>query len=335
MTTIITPELIQAMSQEELLELAKSMASPKKRCGGLSYILINGVQTPMYRINGRMVPPEIVAQDRDILNEYLKTAPLWETPKRDENVVKTMMTSERDDMIINKALGSLDGKQKLAEVMGEYIRERYQTVENVAMNNELKTADKDLFAQEDKRCFEALEKMTCNQRFNKELRDNEDRSVLKALDEAIDNEPSVTLIGGPPVNWLERLRRGHKIWLCKERETAIVEFPYEPPEPGYKTGRIGISRYNDIENRVLGIQSWFIDSNGLGIDGSPLMQPMIGNLPENPGPIPEPIVRQIERTLERLDRRITSIEHQIITKDIVGYDMQLNNRVTSLEMQND
>jgi hypothetical protein len=104
----------------------------------------------------------------------------------------------------------------------------------------------------------------------------------------------------PPNNWIERLRRGHNVWLVKENTIAKIEFPYEPPEPGYYTGRIGV-RYGLLH-------SWFIDKNGNGIDGSLLMLPMLNNLPDNPDPLPEPLVRQFQREMEDMRDRLGRME---------------------------
>lgn len=112
----------------------------------------------------------------------------------------------------------------------------------------------------------------------------------------------------PHPNWMERLRKGHWVWLVKESQPAQVEFPYEPPEPGFISGRMGIRRFSVSENRYLGIDSWHVGPNGEGIDGSQLMLPTIGNLPENPEPIPEPIVRQLQRTIARLEQRVRYLE---------------------------
>lgn len=115
------------------------------------------------------------------------------------------------------------------------------------------------------------------------------------------------VINNPPENWMECLRRDHWVWLVKEQQPASVEFPYEAPEPGYKTGRIGIRRFS-INNEYLDTQSCFININGEGINGSQLMLPTEGNLPDNPELLPEPIVRQVQRTLEHLDQRISILE---------------------------
>jgi hypothetical protein len=107
----------------------------------------------------------------------------------------------------------------------------------------------------------------------------------------------------PPLDWMDRLRRGHRVWLVKEEETARVEFAYEAPEPGHRTGCMGICRRDGQ------LQSWFVGLNGEGIDGSQLILPLEGHLPEHPEPLPEPIVRQMLRTIHRLETRVRRLEN--------------------------
>jgi len=110
----------------------------------------------------------------------------------------------------------------------------------------------------------------------------------------------MTIVEKPDSNWLARLRHGNKVWLAKEQREAVVEWPYEPPDPGHKCGRIGI--------RLGHLDSWFIDSNGRGIDGKPLMQPIEGELPENPPPLPDNEVRRLQREFEYLEHRVEHLE---------------------------
>lgn len=112
----------------------------------------------------------------------------------------------------------------------------------------------------------------------------------------------VELIPNPGENWLTRLRTGNKVWLVKEQKTAEVVFAYEPSPQGYKTGRIGI-RHGSLD-------AWFVDTNGRGIDGSLLMQPIVGHLADNPQPLAEPIIRQLQRTVENLQQRVAKLERQ-------------------------
>jgi len=111
----------------------------------------------------------------------------------------------------------------------------------------------------------------------------------------------------PPHNFLSRLRRHHKVWLCKQDRMGEIEFPYESPEPGSWIGRIGV--------RIIGecgsIQSWFIDQNGCGIDGSQLMLPMLNNLPDNPDPLPEPLVRQFQREMEDMKEQLADMQSKL------------------------
>lgn len=116
------------------------------------------------------------------------------------------------------------------------------------------------------------------------------------------------VIENPPPSWITRLRRGHWIWLVKEQEFAQVEFAHEV-EPGFRTGRMGIRRFSLSENRYHEIQSWYVGFNGEGIDGSLLMLPTEGNLPDNPDPLPEPEVRKMQRTIADLEARVRNLEN--------------------------
>lgn len=112
------------------------------------------------------------------------------------------------------------------------------------------------------------------------------------------------LIEEPGSQWVSRLRRGNRIWLVKENEEAQVEYPYEPPEPGLGTGKLGIFRHNQFFT----IQSWWVGLEGQGIDGSQLIRAIEGHLPENPEPLPEPLVRQLVRQVDALQHRVETLE---------------------------
>lgn len=121
------------------------------------------------------------------------------------------------------------------------------------------------------------------------------------------------VIKNPDPNWIERLRTGNKVWLAKEQQIAVIEYPYEP-EVGHKTGRIGVKRYIDgiqgafIDEVHYITHPWFITLDGCGIDGSLLMLPIEGELADNPAPLEEPIVRQLIRTIQKLEKRVNSLE---------------------------
>ena len=108
------------------------------------------------------------------------------------------------------------------------------------------------------------------------------------------------IIQNPGLNWLERLRKGNRVWLVKENKEAMVEWAYEPPDPGHSCGRIGIGRP--------WMDSWYIDSNGNGIDGHPLMRPIEGELPENPEPLPINEIRRLQMGIEHLQHRLDYLE---------------------------
>jgi hypothetical protein len=127
------------------------------------------------------------------------------------------------------------------------------------------------------------------------------------------------VITNPPDNWLERLRTDHYVWLAKENRLGQIGFPYEPPEPGYLTGYIGVKtrtatqcdngNWGYPDNLDWGhIERWHISSNGRGIDGSQLLLPLEGNLPENPPELPTVESRHINQQLDRLNQRVRQLE---------------------------
>jgi hypothetical protein len=107
------------------------------------------------------------------------------------------------------------------------------------------------------------------------------------------------IIHSPPTNWVERLRRDNMVWLYKERRETFIDYPYEAAEPGFQVGRIGIR----------GSGGWYVGLNGEGLNGKPLIQPIEGNLPDNPEPLPEPLIRQMQRAIEKLNNRVRALEH--------------------------
>lgn len=112
----------------------------------------------------------------------------------------------------------------------------------------------------------------------------------------------MTPLPPPETPWLDRLRRGNLVWLVKEGHSTEVTWSWEPPGPGYKTGSLGVS---------CSATPWYVDNHGRGINGSQILAPVEGHLPENPEPLPEPEVRHIHRQLEDLERRLTAIEQRM------------------------
>lgn len=108
------------------------------------------------------------------------------------------------------------------------------------------------------------------------------------------------VIQNPPNQWVRNLREDCQIWLVKEREMAWVVAPYTPSLGGHRTGRLFIRRMNR------GIDYWFVSDTGRGIDGSLLMLPIQGSLPETPVQLTskenEDLVIRISRLEERLKR---------------------------------
>lgn len=122
------------------------------------------------------------------------------------------------------------------------------------------------------------------------------------------------VIEPPDTEWLTRLRRGHLAWAVKEHRFVHIEFAYEPPEPGYRAGRIGL-RFCWEDSDKWGIEPacfpWFIDTDGRGLDGKRLLLPVNGHCPDEAPPISEPWLRHVERTLGQLAHRIEQLETQL------------------------
>lgn len=116
----------------------------------------------------------------------------------------------------------------------------------------------------------------------------------------------LVMLKNPDDTWLERLRRGHFVWMAKENKFAKVEWAYEPPEPGCTVGRIGIvPTWNDGENWGLEhCQTWFIKVDGSGFDGNLLLRAVVGNCPDEAAPISDVWQRHVEKTLAYLIHKI-------------------------------
>lgn len=65
--------------------------------------------------------------------------------------------------------------------------------------------------------------------------------------------------------WLARLRHGSLVYLAKEKQFAHIECPYDN-EAGWP-GRIGLKRHTKCE-------TWWIQPNGRGLDGSQCLLPV-------------------------------------------------------------
>lgn len=110
----------------------------------------------------------------------------------------------------------------------------------------------------------------------------------------------------PDFPWLDRLRRGHWVFLSKEKIYASVSFAWEPPEPGSRAGRIAINRV--VENRYQGTEVWYATIYGEGVDGSQILLPVEDNLPDEPSPISNVWQRHVERTLAVLRHDVDEIQ---------------------------
>lgn len=128
----------------------------------------------------------------------------------------------------------------------------------------------------------------------------------------INNPP---IISPPDHEWLTRLDTGHFVWLAKEATFGKIEFPWEPPRPGTQVGRVGIKRCWKNGNTwgvQAGCETWWMYADGTGFDRKPLLLPLEGNCPKEPLNLPPLWVREVEKVLSSLNKRVDVLESQAI-----------------------
>lgn len=111
----------------------------------------------------------------------------------------------------------------------------------------------------------------------------------------------MNVINNPPENWMRRMREGNTIWMVKEGQTATVVSPFLP-EAGHRTGRIFL-RFQDGRTDY-----WFVSEHGNGIDGSPILRPLEGNLPENEVSLGSDEAETLKRKINDLEIAIAEIK---------------------------
>ncbi len=108
------------------------------------------------------------------------------------------------------------------------------------------------------------------------------------------------IIENPPQDWVHNLREGCEVWLTKERVVAAVVAPFTRPVSSYRTGRLFI-RKNGV------IDYWFVSSNGKGIDGSTIMQPLEGSLPETPVELRSSEAEELRLEISKLRAEVAAL----------------------------
>ncbi len=71
--------------------------------------------------------------------------------------------------------------------------------------------------------------------------------------------------------WLQKLGENDRLWLLKEQQEATCASPWMPPPIGLVGGTIFLNRLTD--NYFAGVQKWYVDAYGSGLDGVPLLRP--------------------------------------------------------------
>ena len=99
---------------------------------------------------------------------------------------------------------------------------------------------------------------------------------------------------------MRNLREGCLVWLAKEGHEARIESPYQPSLGRAHTGRIFLRIHGHIDY-------WFVDDGGRGIDGSILMQPLEGNLPDIPALLQSGEAEELRLEIARLRKDITDV----------------------------
>lgn len=111
------------------------------------------------------------------------------------------------------------------------------------------------------------------------------------------------IILNPPQGWVRHLSDGCYVWLTKEQEVATVVAPFTPPMGRQRTGRLFIRRNYDGP-----IDYWFVSADGKGIDGSTIMEPLEGSLPESPVELQSSEAQELRLEIQRLWAAVAELQ---------------------------
>jgi len=117
---------------------------------------------------------------------------------------------------------------------------------------------------------------------------------------------NLKVLDAPAEDWVDRLQKGHWVYLPKEKEFARVAWPWMPPEPGHCAGEIVLHRLMARQT-----QTWYVRSNGTGLDFYPLILPVEDNLPDEVVEVDKRVAIQMQRALHKLEKRIERIERYL------------------------
>ena len=116
---------------------------------------------------------------------------------------------------------------------------------------------------------------------------------------------NLKIIEAPKEAWVDRLRRNNYFYLVKENQFATVEWEYEGDFP--KSGRLGFRRFDGGQWKN---ESWLININGTGMNGTQLFLPVEGHLPEKT--VDDSLdVKQLRRRIIALEERLEALEVDI------------------------
>jgi len=117
----------------------------------------------------------------------------------------------------------------------------------------------------------------------------------------------------PDGPWMRRLKEANWIWLAKEQEYATVTFPWQPPEPGFSSGRLVITRCQQWHDgfHMAGTQVWYVGSRGEGLDGKQLIIPCEGFLSETYAEYVDENIEKLMATIENLKTQVHDLTYRV------------------------
>lgn len=105
----------------------------------------------------------------------------------------------------------------------------------------------------------------------------------------------------PNEHWVTLLHPEDKVWLLKQNEFAIVEWPFYLKYPSIGSGNIGL--------KVSGVsQNWIIRTNGRGNDASQCLWPVKNQVSNLHAEYAEFSYDQLIRHIKDLEFRISRME---------------------------
>lgn len=114
------------------------------------------------------------------------------------------------------------------------------------------------------------------------------------------------IIENPPQGWVRNLREGCEVWQTKQKTVATVVAPFTPSMRLGSTGRLFIRQFGH------GIDYWFVSENGKGIDGSTILEPIEGSLPDTPALLQSSEAEELKLEIARLRAEVQALSRMVL-----------------------